>query len=173
MFHKVYISFLFLFLLSCSQKQDVSEQEVSWSTEKSTQFNKDVTIEEDLRIKMFLESRKNWKTIKTGSGLRYYIYQRGQGLKAMPDMNAEVKFKIHLLDGTLCYQTDSLETEIFRIDHSEVESGVQEGIKKLRVGDRAKFIIPSHLGHGLTGDMNKIPPLNTIIVDLELISLTK
>ena len=173
MYLKVYpLLILFIIALSCNQKQEETEQEIPWNTEKSTQFNKDITIEEDLRIKMFIESR-NWKTVKTGSGLRYYIYQHGTGIQAMPGMDAEVKFKIHLLDGTLCYQTDSLETEIFKIDHSEVESGVQEGIKKMRVGDRAKLIIPSHLGHGLTGDMNKIPPLNTIVVDLELISLVK
>jgi FKBP-type peptidyl-prolyl cis-trans isomerase len=40
----------------------------------------------------------------------------------------------------------------------------------MKVGDKAKLIIPSHLGHGITGNMDKIPPLSTLIVDIELIS---
>ena len=79
-----------------------------------------------------------------------------------------VNFKISLLDGTTCYETEKDELEKFIIDHSEVETGVQEGIKKMRVGDKAKFVMPSHLAHGLVGDMNKIPPLNPIVVDIYL-----
>jgi len=54
-----------------------------------------------------------------------------------------------------------------------VETGVQEGLKKMREGDKVKMIIPSHLAHGLTGDMNKIKPLTPIVVDLHLIEILK
>jgi len=42
----------------------------------------------------------------------------------------------------------------------------------MRVGDKAKFIVPSHLGHGLSGDFEKIPPLTTLVIDLELVALS-
>jgi FKBP-type peptidyl-prolyl cis-trans isomerase len=58
----------------------------------------------------------------------------------------------------------------FIVDKSNVETGVQEAIKLMKVGDRAKLIIPAHLAHGITGDMNKIPPISTLIVDLKLYS---
>lgn len=156
---------------SCKGKENPSKG-VKWTKKQSTEFNKNIVIEEELQIRMFLANRK-WKVQKTGSGLRYYIYKHGEGDSARADMHAEVRFKINQLDGTFCYQTDSLETETFRIDHSDVESGVQEGIKKMRVGDKAKLIIPSHLGHGLTGDMDKIPPLTVLVIDLELVSLKR
>ena len=59
------------------------------------------------------------------------------------------------------------------VDQSEVESGLQEAIKLLSTGDRAKFIIPSHIAHGLLGDLNKIPPLRTLVIDLTLLGKTK
>jgi FKBP-type peptidyl-prolyl cis-trans isomerase len=90
---------------------------------------------------------------------------------AQSGLTAKVRFKITLLTGEVCYQTEGNEVESFKIDKSDIESGVQEGIKKMHVGDKAKLIIPSHLGHGLVGDFDKIPPLTTIVVDLELISL--
>lgn len=142
-----------------------------WSKKQSADFNKNLTIEEELAIKVFLANKPNWTTKKTGSGLRYYIYQNGAGKQAASGMIAVVKYKINLLDGQLCYQTQEDEVQDFEIDKSEIESGVQEGIKKMKVGDKAKLIIPSHLGHGLVGDFNKIRPLTTIVVDIELVAL--
>jgi FKBP-type peptidyl-prolyl cis-trans isomerase len=172
-FPKLYLSFILinLFLFHSCKNEEEKVDEVVWTTEKSTEMNKNFALEEELDIKMYLENRKAWKTVKTGTGLRYYIYEKGTGEKAVSGKNAEVKFSISLLDGRLCYKTDSLETEIFEIDKSEIETGVQEGIKKMRVGDKAKLIIPSHLGHGLVGDMDKIPPLSVLVIDIHLISL--
>lgn len=161
-----------LLLSACTaQEPETKQQEIDWSTEKSTDMNQEFALEEELRIQMFLADRPSWKTVKTGSGLRYYIYKPGTGPKAESGMSAEVKYRIELLDGTLCYETENGETEDFEIDNSEVESGVQEGIKKMRAGDKARLILPSHIAHGLTGDMDQIPPLSTIVIDIELISL--
>lgn len=155
------------------QEEENQVPTIDWNQEKSSNFSKNVAIDEDLDIKMYLEQRKSWKMIETGSGLRYYIYQKGTGEQAASGMLAEVKFDISLLDGTKCYKTENGETETFKIDRSEIETGVQEGIKYMHVGDKAKLIIPSHLGHGLSGDFVKIPPLTTLVIDLELVSLTK
>jgi FKBP-type peptidyl-prolyl cis-trans isomerase len=111
--------------------------------------------------------------IKTGSGLQYYIYEKGIGDTAVAGVIAQVETEVSLLDGTQCYKTAKDEIEEFVIDKSDIESGVQEGIKKMRVGDKAKLIIPSHLAHGLTGDMEKIPPLSVIVVDIHLIGLVE
>lgn len=167
-----WLLYIFALVVSCTQEEK-KPVVVDWNNEKSTRLNKDLAFKEDMNIKMYLANRKSWKVTETGSGLRYYIYHHGEGELAQSEMLAEVKFKISMLDGTLCYATDSLETETFRIDRSEVESGIQEGIKFMHVGDKAKMIVPSHLGQGLVGDFDKIPPLTTLVVDLELVSLRK
>jgi FKBP-type peptidyl-prolyl cis-trans isomerase len=159
-------------LLGCSS-EEIQEPMIDWDQVKSSAMNKDFAIEEDLDIKLFLAAHPKWKVEESGSGLRLYIYEHGTGEIAQRGMDAEVQFSISKLDGTICYATDSLETETFRIDKSNVETGVQEGIKKMHVGDCAKLIIPSHLGHGLSGDFDKIPPLTPLVVDLKLISLKK
>jgi FKBP-type peptidyl-prolyl cis-trans isomerase len=88
-------------------------------------------------------------------------------------MSAKLKFSVSLLDGTLCYSSDSSGLESFIIDHDQVESGLHEGIKLLHEGDKAKFILPSHLAHGLIGDKDKIPRRSPIVYDIELIQLTQ
>lgn len=171
--NKFFFFNLFLLLIACGENEPEKTPEINWDQEKSTKMNKEFAIEEQIQIKLFLEHHKDWKVEKTGSGLQYYIYEKGIGDQAVEGLLAQVEMKVSLLDGTECYKTEADEYEEFMIDKSNIETGVQEGIKKMRIGDKAKLIIPSHLAHGLIGDMNKIPPLTTIIVDIHLIGLVK
>lgn len=160
---------LVLFLaLGCETNAPKKQQLTDWSKDKSTELNKELIEREKVDIKLYIDRHPNWKMTETGSGLYFYKYESGTGVEASSGREAQVQFEISLLDGTKCYATSADEVEIFKIDHSHVETGVQEGIKLMREGDRAKMIIPSHLAHGLTGDFNKIPPLTPIVVDLEL-----
>jgi FKBP-type peptidyl-prolyl cis-trans isomerase len=169
---KVFFILIFSFsFFSCSLDEELKEKEINWSKDQSSEMNKNFALEEELDIKMYLANRISWKTTKTGSGLRYFIYKNGIGEKAVSGLFAEVKYKINLLDGTLCYETKVDEKETFEIDKSDIESGVQEGIKKMRIGDKAKLIVPSHLAHGLLGDNDKIPPLTVLVIDIELVGL--
>jgi FKBP-type peptidyl-prolyl cis-trans isomerase len=170
MIKSCFLIFSVFFLFSCKNEPQKAK-EIKWTTKMSTEMNKNLAVQEDLDIRMFLENHKSWKTKKTGTGLRYYIYKEGSGDSAKSQMTATVRYEINTLDGTLCYKTEEDEIETFKIDKSDVETGVQEGIKKMKVGDKAKFIVPSHIGHGLLGDMDKIPPLTVLVIDLELIDL--
>jgi FKBP-type peptidyl-prolyl cis-trans isomerase FkpA len=169
--NKVIFISLSLFLIKCKGAGEEPDKEVVWTKESSVNLNKDFALEEEIQIKFFLEQHENWVPIKTGSGLQIIELKKGQGEKAKDGALAQTKFKIKLLDGTLAYQTEEDEVKEFVINHSEVESGVQEGITSMRVGGRSVFIIPSHLAHGLVGDFAKIPPLSPIVVDVELLDL--
>lgn len=160
-------------LVGCGSKEEHPPVEVKWSKEKSMELNKTIAAEEKITIKLFLEQHKNWKMVETGSGLQYYVYENGSGEMPKVGSVVDVEYSIHLLDGTECYKTEADEVVELVVDHSQVESGVQEGLKKMKVGDKAKMIIPSHLAHGLTGDLEKIPPLTPIIVDLHLVQIVK
>ena len=101
------------------------------------------------------------------------IYKNGskQHPLAKDGQEALVALTVSLLDGTICYQTKADEIERIKIAHSEKESGIHEALQLLRVGDRAKLILPSHLGHGLLGDRMKIPPQSILYIDIQLIEL--
>lgn len=169
--NKLSVFVLLLILAACGEEKKEMPK-IEWDQEKSTKFNKELAIEEEINIKLFLEHKRTWQMTKTGSGLQYYIYKSGTGERNATEGDvAQVEMIISLLDGKECYATKSDEYEEFVIDKSDIETGIQEGIKKLKVGDQAKLIIPSHLAHGLIGDMDKIPPLSTIVVDIKLIGL--
>ncbi|MDQ3045960.1 MAG: FKBP-type peptidyl-prolyl cis-trans isomerase [Bacteroidota bacterium] len=120
---------------------------------------------------------KNWEMITTGTGLRYMITKKGTGeiaaLDEKFDIYAKVNYKVYLLDGTLCYSSDSLGAYEFLIGHDHVERGLHEGIQYLHVGDQAIFILPSHLAHGLMGDQGKIPAKSSVRYDIDLLGIRK
>jgi len=167
----LYIAWIALVAVSCGEHPPEEKPVPQWDQEKSTKMNKDFAIEEDINIRLYLSQHENWKAEATGSGLRYIRMKEGSGPVAKPGQEAKVQYVVSLLDGTECYRTKADEVEIFRIDKSNIETGIQEGIKKMRVGEKAKLIVPSHLAHGLIGDLDKIPPLTPIVVDIELFEI--
>jgi FKBP-type peptidyl-prolyl cis-trans isomerase len=163
----VYVSFLFA-TFACTEEKKALPKEVKWSKTDSSTLSKEIAENEEIKIKLFLEMHKKWKMEMTGTGLRYYVYEQGTGRSPKRKEIAEIEYEVTLLDGSKCYKTESDEYEELVVDQSDIETGVQEALKLLKVGDRAKLIIPSHIGHGLLGDQDKIPPLTTLVVDIYL-----
>ena len=59
----------------------------------------------------------------------------------------------------------------FKLGAGRVIKGWDEGIGKLKVGEQATLIIPSHLAYGKTGAGGTIPPDATLIFIVELIRI--
>ena len=110
--------------------------------------------------------------IETGTGVRYQFAENrsGTGDNAKLGDQVSVNISIALLDGTLCYETDSIPDQ-FVLGRSDEESGLQEVLQLMRAGQKTKIIIPSYLAHGLLGDSEIIPPQSILLIDVELISL--
>lgn len=172
---KLYL-FIFLgtlsFVTSCNRNNTAKPVNIESQAfkEKLIDANKMYVKQESDEIDRYVEHH-NWKMTTTGTGLRYMITKNGTGAQAEDAKRAKVNYKISLLDGTLCYSSDSTGAKEFLIGQDNVESGLHEGIKYMHVGDKAVMILPSHLAHGLVGDDSKIPPHASVMYELELLSL--
>ena len=166
--------FVFMILFSCRSKKKELNVKTKWSKGHSVNFNKELTIREEMQIKFFLEHHNLLKMRLSESGLRYMIYKKGNNSEtAKAGQNASIKIQIKLLDGKICYETIEDDYERFVIDKSEKETGIHELVKYMSIGDKAIAILPSHLGHGLLGDRENIPPQSVLFIDVELINLEK
>lgn len=116
-------------------------------------------------------ARYGWDMKQTGSGLFYQIYHHGQGPKAEKGAIARIDYSIYLLTGDRVYSSQEDGVRDFRIGRGGVELGLEEGILLLHQGDKARFIMPAHLAHGVPGDGVMIPRRAAIVYDLELIDL--
>ncbi|WP_107037890.1 FKBP-type peptidyl-prolyl cis-trans isomerase [Brumimicrobium mesophilum] len=156
---------------SCTEKPKEKPVIPHWSTEHSTTMNERFIKEDEINIRLYLNQRENWDMNESGSGLRYWIYEDVEGPTAETGDRVDVKFQVKMLNDSLLYETTGKEVSTFKVDKADIETGVMEGIKYLSEGDKAKLIIPSHIGHGLLGDYNKIPPLQVLVIDLELVKI--
>ncbi len=109
---------------------------------------------------------------KTDSGLRYQIIQKGDGVAAENEKIVSVHYKGSLPDGTVFDSSYKRNQPIdFPLGTGQVISGWDEGIALLKVGDKARFVIPPHLGYGANGAGGVIPPNATLIFDVELVAV--
>ncbi len=109
---------------------------------------------------------------KTDSGLRYKIFENGDGTKAEKGKTVSVHYKGSLTDGTVFDSSYKRNQPIdFPLGMGHVIPGWDEGIALLKVGDKARFVIPPYLGYGERGAGGVIPPNATLIFDVELVEV--
>ncbi len=163
---KIIIQLLvFSILVGCAEKKQVKVP----SKEEMMEINRLSAKKEAIQIQQFADGNK-WPTTVTGTGLHIYIYESGSGEMAKTDQNVTVKMTVTLLNGDTCYSWKEYGEESFVIDHNHNESGLHEALKMMRIGDKAKVILPSHLAFGVAGDFEKIPPRTSVVYDIELVT---
>ena len=152
------------------KRRHLSKKELDKYDKSLEAANRYLSVVDAERIENYAK-RRNWNMQKTESGIWYEIYEKGKGKKAKEGQTAIFNYRVSLLNGTLCYSSDSLGAKSFVIGHGGVESGLEEGILMLHQGDKARFIMPPFRAHGLLGDMKKIPARSIIVYELELLEL--
>lgn len=109
---------------------------------------------------------------KTESGLRYKMIQKGDGKRAEAGKTVAVHYEGSLETGKVFDSSYPRKKPIeFRLGQGQVIEGWDEGIALLQVGDKARFVIPSHLAYGSAGAGGVIPPNATLIFDVELMEV--
>jgi FKBP-type peptidyl-prolyl cis-trans isomerase len=109
---------------------------------------------------------------KTESGLRYQIIQKGNGTQAEKGKKVSVHYQGALENGQVFDSSYKRKQPIeFQLGVGQVIEGWDEGVALLRVGDKARFVIPSYLGYGSIGAGGVIPPDATLVFDVELMDV--
>ncbi|MCU0361174.1 MAG: FKBP-type peptidyl-prolyl cis-trans isomerase [Bacteroidia bacterium] len=170
-----FFSTIFLIsLLSCQQpKTDEGDGKATQgnSTKIKDQFvtaNRLLLQKESDEMDAY-ERSHHLKFVKTNSGIRYYVYKpSAQGDSIRKGMQINLRYKVFLLNGNLCYSSEEDGVKQFLVEQEQIESGIHVGLQYLKKGDKALLLIPSHLAHGLLGDLKKIPPQMPIVYDVEV-----
>ncbi len=106
----------------------------------------------------------------TASGLQYEVISEGTGKRPAASDTVRVHYTGKLLDGTV------FDSSVSRGDPAEfglaqVISGWTEGLQLMAVGSKYRFFIPPQLAYGEHGAGSSIPPMATLIFDVELLAI--
>lgn len=160
-------------LIACSRNSDrkrPTSAEVAHYKESLVGIHKEIVKIQTDSIQKFVDSL-GWKMQKTPTGLWYSFTVDVAGVAAVQGNEVTIGYRCTLLNGELCYSSDSLGHKHFVCGQGGVESGIEEAVLRMSKGDKARFILPSHLAYGVAGDFKCIPRLAILIYDVEMMDI--
>ncbi len=126
------------------------------------------------------------------SGLKIYTLEKGDGEKPSVGQKVLVYYAGYLENGDLFdsnmeavaqkygqFNPDRKQGggyEPIPMDYgpdAQLIAGFREGLMTMKIGDKVRLFIPSHLGYGTSGAGNVIPPNSDLVFDLEITGLAK
>jgi len=159
------IPLLFLAISSCNSDQlRVSDKSVPGKKEMSD-INRYLVQKDRERIENYI-GRKNLKMTESPAGIWFSILSEGDGKFLTDNDRVLLEYEVTLLDGTGCYSSNELGPKEIIIGKSNIEAGLNLGLRMLKPGGKATFIIPPFLAFGLAGDGRKIPSRAVIVYNI-------
>jgi FKBP-type peptidyl-prolyl cis-trans isomerase len=113
---------------------------------------------------------KGLDTLKTASGLKYILVKaNSKGNLPVNGKEVVVHYTGFFTNGRVFDSSVQRGAALpFTIGVGRVIKGWDEGIALLHEGEKARLIVPYDLGYGIDGS-GSIPPMSTLIFDVELI----
>lgn len=122
---------------------------------------------EDQQMDDYVKATKIPVTETSTTGLRFLrtVTTNGTALKA--GLLATVKYTGFLVNNGTQFDTGQIDVAL---GDGAVVKGFEEGLLKMKVGEKATLVFPSAIGYGKTGSGTKIPPYAPLIFNVEVVS---
>lgn len=148
-------------LLKISTKEEIKKQSERDAEMLKTQSEKDLAA--------FVAA--NNMANRTPSGLYYVKFNTTDGEAPVEGKVVRIKYTAYMLDGTKLGSTDDL-GGYYDIPFGKgvVLPGLEEGVGMLKVGEKARFVMPCTLAYGEKA-YGKIPAYSNLIFDVEVLEV--
>ena len=126
-----------------------------------------VTLPEETQIENYIKAKNLKIDTKSNSGLRFIkLLEVKEGEVLKKGQSVKVKYSGRLLSDA---QFDEGSFN-FILGIGQVIPGFDEGIAKLRVGEKGTLIFPSSIGYGSAGAGSDIPPNSPLVFEIEVLA---
>ncbi|NOU17558.1 MAG: FKBP-type peptidyl-prolyl cis-trans isomerase [Bacteroidales bacterium] len=168
----VLLVILSIFLQGCrDDNKKLSRKDFAQAKDKLAKINSVLVDQDRSQIENYIKRYNLDGVRESGTGLFYLIWGDPKGDLIKTGNVVEYLYKITLLDGTLCYQSEKDTPKRFKVGHGRVESGLEQAVLLMKPGQKGKFILPPHLAYGLLGDEKMIPSRSIIVYDIEMLKV--
>jgi len=145
--------------------QSYQQQKQILMAEKAAAKQKEATA--------FLAKHAKEKGVKvTESGLQYKIIKEGKGKSPVASDKVIAHYTGKLLDGTV-FDSSHERGEPATFPVTGVIKGWQEALPMMKEGGHWQIVVPANLAYGDRGVGQVIGPNETLMFDIELVSITK
>jgi len=166
---------LTLFLFSCNvetQREEVDNGRDLKVEQKLMEINKYMVKRNRELIENFIR-RTGWEMERIAAGVWYGPVEYGSGLKPEEGDLVLISYELKLLDGKNIMSVPPSNPETFVLGKSEVISGLEKGVSRMRENERARLILSPQAAYGTFGDMEEIPPSAILIFQIHLLKVKK
>ena len=115
------------------------------------------------------EYEKGEGVVKTDSGLLYRVVEAGSGDKPTPDSTVTVHYRGTLTDGSE-FDSSYSRNEPTTFGLGSIIPGWVEALQLMSPGAKYEIVLPPELAYGELGSPPVIPPMATLIFEIELLS---
>ena len=121
--------------------------------------------------KAFLDANKAKPgVVVLPSGLQYQVLTKGTGRVPTADDKVQVHYRGTLIDGTE-FDSSYSRGEPTKLQVTQVIQGWQEALQLMPVGSKWQIFVPAELGYGSRGAGDAIGPGETLVFEIELLSV--
>ena len=155
---------------SCkNNRNNTPKTPVSEAKRKFEVVNRALVDKDRERIQAYISRHRLEGMEENKSGLYHLVWGEANGPQVKTGDIVLISYKISMLDGTVLYNSEEDKPKEFLVGKGGVEAGLEMAILLMQQGQKGKFILPPHLGHGLLGDSDRIPPMAVLVFDVELL----
>lgn len=169
----IYLIIISTLIVACgSEKKHVSKEELDKIKKTIPAIHRNMVKNIADSIHNYVKNN-NLSMVQTPTGMWYRITVDKSGDLIKNGDIVYLDYRLMNLYDSVIYCSDSTGQLNFTVGSGGVEKGLEEMILLLNEGDKAQMILPPHLGHGLTGDMKKIPRLSILKYDIFVSKVVK
>jgi gliding motility-associated peptidyl-prolyl isomerase len=130
---------------------------------------------EDDKILKIIKNDSSKVYLQSSNGFWYTYIKKNEESLLTPKAGDEVTIEYNITDlnDSILYSKEDLGIKKYKIDKEDFISGLQKGIKLMKIGETITFVIPSYSAFGISGDGNKIGMNQSIKSSVKLININK
>lgn len=168
--------FLFLIILSttsCKERIVNSHTLSETGQEKESLINAQrISVRQEMEsIESFVQ-RSGWNMQESPTGIWYEIYHPTQGTSPIASGDAVIfSYTLYLLNGNLVEEANPDNPKTVILGKSEIPEGLRQALLQMKKGESARFIIPSHLAYGFSGNGKNIPAQASLLYDIHVLEV--
>ena len=142
---------------------------------EAMQQNKILNQKTDVLIAALIQKDSTTQYIQSSNGFWYTYNEKVEEELPTPKQGDEITFyySISDLNDSIIYSKEELGLKTYKVDREDFITGLQKGVKLMKVGETVTFVLPAYSAFGITGDNNKIGLNQSIKSTVTLININK